>query len=59
MFAIGRFQPHECAQAMGIVAEASSPPERFVQRLLPGMPEWPVTDVVGECESFREVFVEA
>ena len=36
-----------------VVKEKSVPSHRRIQRLLPGMAEWRMADVMHECESFH------
>ncbi len=56
---VGIFQPGDDAQRMGIVVEPAGVGERGRQRILAGMAERRMAEVVGEAQSLGQIFVEA
>ena len=58
-FGIGCFQPGDDADRMGIVVEAAGSRERGAQRILAGMAERRMAEVVSEAQRLGQVLVEA
>ena len=56
--AIGAFQPHQRAQAVGVVIEPAVSLHRRVQRFLAGMAERRVADVVRQAQRLGQVLVQ-
>ena len=58
-FGIGRFQPGDDAQRMGIVVEPAGIAERRVERIFAAMAERRMAKVVGEAQRLGQILVEA
>ena len=58
MARIGAFKPHEDAQRIGVMIEAAEPSHRLFQRILSGMAERRVADIVREAQRLGKVLVE-
>ena len=58
MAAIGRFEPHQHTQGVGVVIEPAVFRQGFAQRILPGMAERRVADVVSEAQRLGQVLVQ-
>jgi hypothetical protein len=56
---IGRLQPRQQPKRVGVVIEAAGARHRLLERVLAGMAEGRMADIVGEAERFGEVLVEA
>ena len=56
---VGRFEPGHQADAVGVVVEPAGVRHRTLQRILAGMAERRVAEVVGEAQGLGEVLVEA
>ena len=59
MRAVRAFQPHQHAQGMGVVVEAAVTRQCGIERILAGMAEGRMADVVGQAQRLGQVFVEA
>src|SRR5579862_6569484 len=56
---IGRLQPGQNAQGMGVMIEAADVAHRLVERILAGMAEGRMADVMGEAQRLCQILVEA
>ena len=58
MLAIGAFQPHQRAQRLGIVIEPAVTVQRIAQRILAGVAERRMADIVCKAQRLGQVLVE-
>ncbi len=57
-FGVAAFEPGDHAQGLGVVVEAAIGRQHRVERLLAGVPEGAVAQIVRERHRLRQVFVE-
>ena len=58
-FRIRAFQRHQRAQRMAVVIESARARHRRLQRILPGMAERRMTDIVSKAECFGKILVQS
>jgi len=58
MLAIGAFQPHQHAQALGVVIEPAPLAQGIVERFLSRMTERRVADIMGQAQRLGQILVQ-